>query len=99
MSAISDGSFFLLFLPCVASRLAARLSVAVEGEALRRLTHSLARRRSNVVAVLCSFFFLAHLSLAGKDEYDLAEFAAYDEENVDEGAGAASNKDKKESEK
>jgi hypothetical protein len=29
----------------------------------------------------------------------LAEFAAYDEENVDEGAGAAANKDKKESEK
>ena len=34
----------------------------------------------------------------GKDEYDLAEFAAYDEENADAGA-AAGNTEKKESEK
>ena len=39
------------------------------------------------------------LASAGKDEYDLAEFAAYDEENNDEGAVAAGNQEKKESEK
>ena len=41
---------------------------------------------------------VSHAS-AGKDEYDLAEFAAYDEENNDEGAAAAGNQEKKESEK
>jgi hypothetical protein len=46
-----------------------------------------------------SFFSSSDGVTGGKDEYDLAEFAAYDEENVDEGAGAAANKDKKESEK
>lgn len=47
-----------------------------------------------------TFFFAYFFVCAGKDDYDLAEFAAYDEENVDNAGGAAAaNKDKKESEK
>lgn len=37
--------------------------------------------------------------MSGKDEYDLAEFAAYDEENADEVKAPASTTEKKESEK
>lgn len=40
-------------------------------------------------------FFLA----GKKDEYDLAEFAAYDEENVEDAAAGGAAKEKKETEK